>query len=473
MKESEEVTAVLDDRSRAWLRNRLAGPDPDVTGLEALVIGMGISGRAAAELLRTRGARVIGYDRDARVVDALRPEWEPRGVRFQTGELEPGSDIDFCVISPGVPPFGRFFDWLKEENLPLLGELEWACRYLHRPIAAVSGTNGKTTVVHMIDHVLRLSGRGGDLVGNVGAAVSDLVLHGECRRAQPVVMEVSSFQCETMDEFKPAVAVITNLAPDHLDRYPDVEAYYRVKFQLANRLAPNEALWLGPGVEGFCPCGVVSRTPRFGFRDEGTEGLFFLHDKIIYRLGTEEGMLPCPTLEHQLPQQVLNALAAAGACHDLGVPLCEAFQALESFPPLPHRLQWVHEVKGVSCYNDSKATNIHAMEAALRSLPAPIRLIAGGRPKGESLEPVRALIQEKVVAVYLIGEAAATFAEAWQPLTRVARFDTLEAAVHRALSDGIAGESLLLSPGCASWDMFRNYTERGERFTRAVKEFQP
>lgn len=455
---------------------RLAGPNPRLEGLTGLVIGMGVSGAAAAELLFAKGAAVIACERDPKRIADLRGLWGAERARWLTGELdalEPPADADFCVISPGVDPTGPFFGKLRARGVPVTGELELACRFVRRPILAVTGTNGKTTVVNMAAHILKSLGRAAGLVGNVGTAVSQFVLESPCAGDEPVVMEISSYQCETMEEFKPAAGAVTNLAPDHLDRYPSVEAYYKVKFEMARRLASNEALWMGPGVEVFCPDWIEARRRNFALDEPGADGMGFRGENVVLRERGGDKCVPCPALSSALPQHRLNVLAAVGGCVSLGAPPEEALAAAMTFPPLPHRLEWIREFNGVNCYNDSKATNIHAMEAALRSLPAPIRLIAGGRPKGESLGPVRALVRDKVAGAYLIGEAAETFEAAWRDLTWTRVFPSLEEAARHALGDARPGETVLLSPGCASWDMFRNYAERGERFAETVRGFAP
>ncbi len=451
------------------IRNLLAGPSPQLSGLNALVIGMGKSGEAAAELLLHEQAAVWAYDADPHKLEP----WRGRCAKLLSGELQPMEGIDFCVVSPGVPPFGTFYGWLKSAGIPLLGEMELACRFLHRPIIAVTGTNGKTTVTGMIAHILNQCGYRALETGNVGYPVARAAIECERRSGDPLVMEVSSYQCETFEEFKAQVAVLTNLAPDHLDRYPSEREYYEIKFHIAKNQAPNEALWLGPRVEGECPGWVPSRKRLFAINELGSDGLFFIDGMVIHRDGLTEERLHQPSLENSPSQQVLNALAAAGAAASYGVPLAEAFHALQSYQPLPHRLEFVAEVNGIRCYNDSKATNVHAVQAALTSLPGPIRLIAGGRPKGDSLDPLNPLIREKVCAIYLIGEATEEFAREWSPLVEVHRESTLEEAVAHALRDGRPRDILLLSPACASWDMFTDYKQRGDRFKQAVREWKP
>lgn len=450
----------------------LKGPMPRVAGLTALIVGMGDSGVAAANLLLKEGSRVWIYDADSKKEQALREAWEPRGVRVLCGDLQPVLGIDFCVVSPGVPPFGPLFTWLQQTQIPLLGEMELASRFLRRPILAVTGTNGKTTVTHMIDHILHTCGYNSLMAGNVGYPIAQLASEGERVSRDPVTLEVSSFQCETFEEFKADVAVITNLAPDHLERYNSLQHYYETKFLIAINQTADEALWMGPRVEGDCPEWVRSKRRSFDIHVLGPEGIFYVDGTVILRDGSREERRPCPSFDVSPSQHVLNGLAAAGAACSFGVPMPEALHALESFQPLPHRLEFVTEMNGVKCYNDSKATNVHALEAALRSLPGPIRLIAGGRAKGDPLEPMIPLLQEKVRAVYLIGEAAQEFAAAWQKAIEVHLDGHLVAAVEHALRNCQPGEILLLSPACASWDQFTNYKERGNLFKKTVMEFK-
>lgn len=453
--------------TKRTIRQLLAGPAPQLKGLRGMIAGMGESGQGAAELLLHEEAVVWAYDADPKKLEP----WRDRCARVLSGELKPMEGIDFCVVSPGFPPFGPFFDWLRQQDIPLLGEMELAYRFLQRPILAITGTNGKTTVTGMTAHILNHCGYKAEEVGNVGYPVAKTAIV-ERAGTNPLVMEVSSYQCETFEEFHAQVAVITNLAPDHLDRYPSEREYYEVKFQIAKNQAPNEALWLGPRIEGECPAWVPSRKRSFALNELGSDGLFFADGTVIHRDGVMEERLLQPSLENYPSQQVLNVLAAAGAAVSFGVPLAEALHTLESYQPLPHRLEFVADVNGIRCYNDSKATNVHAVQAALTSLPGPIRLIAGGRAKGDSLDPLEPLIREKVRAIYLIGEAADEFAQAWRSLTEVHVVKTLEEAVDRGLRDGHPGDILLLSPACASWDMFANYKERGNLFKQAVKEWK-
>jgi UDP-N-acetylmuramoylalanine--D-glutamate ligase len=464
------MTAVLDDRNVNTQPTGYKLPQPDLQGKRVLVVGMGISGQAAVNLLLRKGAVVYAYDQNPQKKEEVEKLWIGQSVEFCCGTSNMET-IDLCVISPGVPPNVFVVETCRANGVPITGELELATRFISRPVIAVTGTNGKTTVVNMIHHILTRCGYASDLVGNVGTAVSDLILQNKCDGDDPVVMEVSSFQCETIEQFHPVITVITNLAPDHLDRYNTVDEYYAAKFLLTKNQNANEALWISSGVEGNIPGWKKSCVKRFALSEHTVEGLYCVEGSYVMWDGDKCIRHPGSSLSDDLPQKQLNSLAAVGACMSFGVPLDSAVNALHSFNDLPHRLEFVKEVKGIRCYNDSKATNIHAMHAALNSVPSPIRLIAGGRGKGEPLDPVKELIAEKVVAAYLIGEYADLFANAWKDITEIHRESSIEDCVNHALNDGQAGDTLLLSPACASWDMFKNYADRGDRFRQAVKEY--
>lgn len=464
------MTVVSDDRTVNTQLKGYSLLQQELLGMRVLVVGMGISGQAAVNLLLSKGAVVYAYDQNPHKKDELSQLWAGQPVKFccDTSIIE---NIDLCVISPGVPPNVSVVETCRANGVPITGELELAARFISRPVIAVTGTNGKTTVVSMIHHILLQCGYASDLVGNVGTAVSDLVLQNKSDGDDPVVMEVSSFQCETIEQFHPVITVITNLAPDHLDRYASVKDYYDAKFLLTKNQHANEALWISSGVEGNIPGWVQSCVKRFALSLESVEGLYCVEGSFVLRDGDKCIRHPGSSFSNALPQKQRNALAAVGACISFGVPLAQAVDALQSFKNLPHRLEFVEEVNGIRCYNDSKATNIHAMHAALQSVSAPIRLIAGGRGKGESLEPVKELIAKKVAAVYLIGESADLFADAWKDITEIHLESSIEDCVNHALRDGQPGDTLLLSPACASWDMFQNYAERGDCFRQAVKEY--
>lgn len=449
-------------------RELLQGPMPQAAGMNALIAGMGLSGQAALRLIMHEGGRAVAFESDASRAENLRREWAPCHLPVLSREPAQLEGIDYCVISPGVPPSLPLIQRVREAGIYLIGEMELGCRYFQRPIAAVTGTNGKTTVTRMIEHTLRVCGFDPAAAGNVGVPVCEAALKETRISRKPLVLEVSSYQCETFEEFHPLAAVITNLAPDHLDRYESVDHYYQTKFNIAMNQSPTEALWMGPGVEGQCPERVPSRRRTFAINDLGPDGVYLLDGTLRLRDGAREETAPAPVLQEWPSQMALNALAAIGVSVSFGAPLAEAARAVERFQALAHRMEFVAEINGVKCYNDSKATNAHALESALRSLPGPIRLIAGGQAKGDDIAALEPLLREKAVCAYLIGRDAELFERAWGGFITVRREATLEDAVNAALDDAAAGDTLLLSPACASWDMFANYEERGDRFKQAV-----
>jgi UDP-N-acetylmuramoylalanine--D-glutamate ligase len=445
----------------------------ELRGSTVEVIGMARSGEAAVDLLLQQGANVIAAEQDETKRLALETRFTGKPVRFVFGPHEPMEGIDLIVVSPGVPCTGPFFEWVEAAEIPVLGELELAGRFCERPLVAVTGTNGKTTVTGMIGHILARCGLSGDTVGNIGFPLARLVVEGRARGNDPLAVEVSSFQLETIVHFRPHVSIITNLAPDHLDRYQSVGDYYEAKTRICMNQTPEDYVWIGPGVaEERHP---VSRAMirAFDVQECDIDGLCELSGTLFYRTGGVKEPVHIPGWENQLVQARLNAMAAAGAASSVGVPIRTALQALSDYKPPRHRLEFVGRVADIDCYNDSKATNVHATLAALRSVPAPIILIAGGRHKGDALGPLIPLIREKVRHIYLLGEAAERFAEAWQPHVGVSLVRDVREAVRRALKEQKGPATLLLSPACASWDMYKNYEERGDEFAQAVKEADP
>ncbi len=457
---------------RQEARGLLQGPLPQAAGMCALIAGMGMSGQAALKLIMHEGGRAVAFEGNSEKAEALRREWGPCQLPVLQREPAQLDDIDFCVVSPGFSPEHALMKLVRRSDVYTIGEMELGCRFFQRPILAVTGTNGKTTVTRMIAHILQRCGYEPLAAGNVGLAVCEAALKEKRISRQPMVLEVSSYQCETIEEFHPCAAVITNLAPDHLDRYESVEAYYQSKFRITVNQASMEALWMGPGVEGFCPEWVPSRKRAFLYNDLGPDGVFYLGGALRLRNNEKEIECKAEFLQEWPEQMALNALAAIGMATSFGAPLDDAAEAVKSFVGLPHRLELVAEIGGVKFYNDSKATNVHALEAALRSLKGPIRLIAGGEAKGDDLAPLEPLLREKVASAYLIGRDAQQFEDAWSSIIPIHREASLDDAVNHAANDAAPGDLVLLSPACASWDMFANYEERGDRFTQAVKERQ-
>jgi UDP-N-acetylmuramoylalanine--D-glutamate ligase len=447
-----------------------------LAGRDLGILGLARSGLAAARLALARGATV--YASDAGDGPAAREAAEQ--VRALGGEAETGrhdlerlARCDTVVLSPGIPPTAAVLRDPAIAHVPVIAEVELAFGLLEAPTVAITGTNGKTTVTALISHLLTESGKDAPAGGNIGTALSELAL----RDTPPdvAVVEVSSFQLAMTRDFAPAIGVLTNLAPDHLDWYPDVEAYYADKARLFRNATPESAWVLN--AEDARARDLIGDAPgtRYYFRVEsapepGERGGRLAEDgTLTLRLdGEEERLVGADELRILGPHNVANALAAAVAARLAGADAESVRRGLRSFRAPPHRLEPVAEVDGVLWVNDSKATNIASTRVAVRGMTRPTVLLLGGKHKGE---PYTELLPDLggVRAVVAFGEAAPLVEGDLRGRVPLERVDgPFEAAVQRAREIARPGDAVLLSPACASFDMFRNYEERGRRFIELV-----
>jgi UDP-N-acetylmuramoylalanine--D-glutamate ligase len=447
--------------------------DIEIAGRHFLVVGLARSGVAAARLLSRHGGRVSAADRKA--IDDLSAEARAlatAGVALHGGD--PGVDllsgVDVVVQSPGVPLSSPLLAAAAARGLPILGEMELAFRFAKAPIVAVTGTNGKSTTVTWIGHLLRALGRNAIVAGNVGRAVSGVV--EELSPDDVLVLEVSSFQLETVERFRPRVGAVLNLAPDHLDRYASVDDYYAAKMRLfENQEAGDVAVWNAADPELVRRMrGARARAITFGGPVGGGEGVRLHEGRLV--LETRAGTTPladAARLGIPGPHNRMNALAAVASVHGLGLDVTDPrlAGALEDFRGLEHRIEYAGELGGVRFYNDSKATNTDSLAVALESFPGPIVLIAGGRDKKGDFPALRDRVAGRVAVVVTVGEASETIRGAWDGVVAdwVAAGTSFERAVEAAYQEAAArGGVVLLSPGCASFDMFTDYEARGRRF---------
>lgn len=448
-------------------------------GSKVSIIGLGASGAAAARLALAKGGEVYVSDWKAGPAVATRAaELRALGAQIDLGshDLERVARADTVVVSPGIPMDAPVLRTLRDRGLGWISELEFAFRFLHGSLMAVTGTNGKTTTAALAAHLLRDSGVEVGLGGNIGAAfgppASDLALLDPA--PEWLVVEVSSFQLADVVTFRPTLGVLTNLAPDHLDRYASVEAYHADKARLFQNATPSSAWVLNgdePEVEalaGDAPGG------RFRFSVAGTPGAHaFLRDGILaldLGAGDERPLLPAEQLPLLGLHNVSNALAASLAARLAGASLDALAHGLTTFRPLPHRLEPVGNAGGLRWVNDSKATNVAATVGALRSLPGPLVLLLGGRDKGEDLAPLRRAIHRGVRAVVCFGEAGERLSGALGDVVRGRVVGgSFEEAVAAARDLAEPGDVLLLSPACSSFDMFESYEARGRRFAALAR----
>jgi len=442
-----------------------------IDGKRVLVVGLGASGRAAALLAKGRGAVVEATDLKTRgdLGDAIR-DLEQAGVALHLGghPEEPFVRADVVVVSPGVPAV-PFHEQLTARKAEVMAEVEFAWRFLEARVIGVTGSNGKSTVTSLLGEMAARSGRPAFAGGNLGDPLSGAVGTEAGGPRGLLAVELSSFQLELISTLKPAVALLINLSEDHLDRYKTFEDYIEAKARIfMNQDARDHAV-----VWGGDPRAIeVARRGRAVIHLAGSPDAEVRREgNALVDRDAPGGPVRYPLERFKLAGEhnVVNASMAVLAARLAGIPAEAIRQGLESFGGLPHRMVFVAELAGVRYYNDSKATNVGAAVEALRGMDRPVVLIAGGRDKGGSYEPLRRVVKEKGRAVVVIGEAADRIAEAMRDAVPVHRAGTLEEAVQKAASIAAAGDAVLLAPACSSYDMFRNYEKRGEAFARAVK----
>jgi UDP-N-acetylmuramoylalanine--D-glutamate ligase len=444
---------------------------PFFEGAKALVVGAARSGVAAAKLLRRHGAEVRVADRrsPAELTTAVR-ELEPLGVDLRLGatELSALEGRTLVVPSPGVPPDLPLLREAARRGIPIAAELELGHAVAKAPIVAVTGTNGKSTTVELLGAIGRAAGRPTEVLGNIGTALSEKA--EDVPAAGLLVVEVSSFQLESCTRFKPKVGVLLNVTPDHLDRHGTLERYAAIKGRLFERQDASDVRVqpLGDKLITDLLRPMASRALWFGFADPTADGVWLEDETLRWRFeGSHGALLRRDEVPLPGPHNTENMTAAAAAALAVGIAPSAIAKALREFKGLPHRLALVATIDGIRYVNDSKATNVDSMRRALESYDTPIVLIAGGRDKDGDFAAVAPLVLERVRHLVTLGEAADKLERTWPqvPTTRAA---TIEAAVTAAQSHATPGGVVLLSPGCASYDMFRNFEDRGARFEAAV-----
>ncbi len=443
-------------------------------GKRVVVLGLGKSGEAAIQLLLASGARVDGTDsRPEEAFGAAAAAWRARGVGLALGANPPGlvDGADLVVTSPGVHPDHPLLAAARARGVPVWAELELGFRAARAPVVAVTGTNGKTTTTHLVGALLAETGAPVAVAGNVGFPLSSAAPTVPARGY--LAVEASSYQLEGSDTFHPRAAIVLNLTPDHLEHHGSLEAYRRAKGRVFLRMTAEDSLVL-----------VADEAPLDGYRAETRarvldvslarrveRGAWLEGGALWARVGDGPAarLIDADALRIPGRHNVTNALAAAAAALAVGASPEAVARGLASFRGLPHRLETVATARGVRFVNDSKSTNVASLLVALEALPGPLVLVAGGRDKGTDLAPLLPLVRERVRALVLIGEAADRFAAAFAGATAVHRAGSLEDASRRALALASPGDTVLLSPACASFDMFRDYEHRGDAFREIAR----
>ena len=445
-----------------------------------VVMGLARSGLAAARFLKERGARVTITDKAgagalgkyAEQAQALDVVLELGGHRGATLD-----NADLIVLSPGVPHTLEALESARRKGIPVIGEIELACRHLNRPILAVSGTNGKTTATELLGAMLAESGLRVFVGGNIGNPLINIA--GREDNLDVIVAEISSFQLDTAESFKPRVGVLLNITPDHLDRYPDMAAYADSKARLfRNQDAADTAVINGNDPLALS-AGRAARSQRLYFfgrppenGEPGHGALITPRQIAVHIPGRVEGRIDLTRARLIGPHNRENIAAAALAALCAGASLDGVQKAVDRFQGLAHRLESVATIKDVHFVNDSKATNVDAVIRALECFDRPVVLIMGGRNKGYDFEPLRVHVRSRVRKLIVIGEAAPQIMTVLggEPADGAETAADMAQAVRRAFAAARPAETVLLSPACASFDMFGSYVERGETFRRLVKE---
>ncbi|HJT69000.1 MAG TPA: UDP-N-acetylmuramoyl-L-alanine--D-glutamate ligase [Terriglobales bacterium] len=445
----------------------------ELNGKRVLVLGLGRSGLASALFLKSQGARVTVSD--SKSEDQLRdqiPTLLDEGIAVETGghSARTLQNQDLIVVSPGIPVDAPPLVQARSLGQQVIGEIELAAQFLKGQIVAITGSNGKTTTTTLVGEILASGGLKTLVGGNIGTPAISLVPKAGAETV--IVLEVSSFQLETICTFHPKVAVVLNITPDHLDRHRTFDAYVDAKARIFENQGPEDFVVLNADDPTCVDLAGRTRATVFWFsrKHEVQNGAFARGGKVVFRRdGSEHEVMPIAKIPLKGAHNLENVLAAVSAGALMGCSGEHIRTAVEKFKAVEHRLEYVATVRGVEYYNDSKATNVDATIKALESFPANIHLILGGKDKGSDYTVLNELLRERVKAVYTIGAAAEKIRSQIKAAT-VASSGTIEAAVKEASAAALPGDVVLLAPACASFDQFQNYEHRGRVFKELVHD---
>ncbi len=448
----------------------------ELKGKRVLVVGLGRSGLSAARFLRRQGARVTVSDsRSAEALAKDIPALLDAGIMVEAGGhgLLTFRRQDLIVISPGVPLDTPEVRQVIALGMPVIGELELASRFLSGKVVAITGSNGKTTTTTLVGQVLADGGLTTQVGGNIGLPVVELVEKDTAETWD--VLEVSSFQLETVDGFRPKIAAVLNLTPDHLDRHGTFERYAAAKKRITERQTAEDFLVLNGEDKETQMVAAKTKAQIFWFsgRRPIKQGAF-VHGESVVWLGAEggkaEGVMPVAEIPLKGAHNVENVLAAVCIGRLAGVSAASIRETVKAFTAVEHRLEKVATINGVEFYNDSKATNVDATMKALASFPGGVHLILGGKDKDSDYALLGSLISERVKFVYTIGSAAEKIERQLKGVAKIESAGTLAAAVARARERAVPGDVVLLAPACSSFDQFENYEHRGRVFREIVQD---
>jgi UDP-N-acetylmuramoylalanine--D-glutamate ligase len=450
--------------------------DVEFDGKQVLVVGMARSGLAAADLLSKNRAKVRVSDTRSR--DQLAHEiqkLEEAGLSYEVGghRLESFLEADVIVVSPGVPLDITELKMARERGKPILSELELACRFLRGKIIGITGTNGKTTTTSLVGEILKTAGFRVQVGGNIGTALSALVEPSTPETLN--VVEISSFQLEAIHSFRPDIAVILNITPDHLDRHKNFAEYIRVKLNIFRNQKSSDFAVLNredlnlSGISGTIRADIWwfsnRRNVESGTGVDGSQLVFRRENKV-------EVQIPVEKIQLRGSHNLENIAAAITVARLVGAAPATVVDAVSRFKGVEHRLELVGEIHGVKFYNDSKATNVDATIKALEAFESGLILILGGKDKGSDYTLLRCLIPTRVKTIILLGEASAKIRGQLEGTVPIEQANSMREAVDIGFQSARQGDTVLLAPACASFDMFQNFEHRGHMFKEAVQQLK-
>lgn len=442
----------------------------DLINKKVLVVGLARTGVSTARFLVSKGARV-------RVSDSSPEEKLTKSLEDLKGfdlEIETGRHTeewfikaDLIVVSPGVPLEMKQLQSAHKKGVEIISEIELASRFIDVPIIAITGTNGKTTTTTLIGEILKKSGKRVFVGGNIGNPLIESVLEGN--KADFIVAEISSFQLEGIKNFRPYISILLNITEDHLDRYPSMDAYIQAKGLIfRNQMYPDYAIINADDVlVKRITKGIEPRKIGFSREREVVDGIYYRDGKIFSHIKVDAVYEP-ERFRLKGVHNIENAMASIAACEIAGCGRDAIQKAMEEFHGLPHRVEFVAEIGGVSYYNDSKGTNIGATMSALAGFEGNVILLAGGKDKGGDYSVMAHLIQEKVKGMILFGEARDKINQSIGSFTDSVLVGNLKEAMEVVRRTAVRGDTVLLSPACSSFDQFSGYAERGRKFVELV-----
>jgi UDP-N-acetylmuramoylalanine--D-glutamate ligase len=431
-----------------------------ISGKHIAIFGAGRSGVAAAAIALREGAKVSIWDQGD--LEAFKNI--PAGAEIHANLNIRDADhfsADMIVISPGIDTYSPLVQAFAAQAY-LMGETEFASRFYHGGIIGITGTNGKTTTTELVSRILNEAGKGGTPCGNYGIPLSEVLLGSDMPAA--ISLELSSFQLETIHTLRPNVSIWLNFAPDHMDRYPTVDAYKNAKLRIfENQLAEDTVIARYGEALGQVTPKITTFSTECSDADFYSDGKTIIHQgKVILDIEAQTALRGLHNAE--------NVMAAMAACLAYGIDAETIRRALEGYSPPAHRCELVRTLDGVEFINDSKATNLHAMQSAIRSQSRPIILIAGGKEKGLDYSSVLPFLKNQVLEVITFGEIARPLADLFVTVVPSSKVSTLEEAIHHARSVAPRGSTILLSPGTSSFDQFKGYEHRGNVFRDIVQK---